>query len=189
MQIQCHFIWGTWYTKICGFQYPWESWDQSPMGTEGWLCCCWCLVAKSYPTLLRHHGLQPTRLLCPWDFPGKSTEVGCPFLLRGSSQPRDQTCISCTAGRFFTTEPPGKDRGWPYYALNSVAGCLLLKEHIHCKINFFIPPLLTKHLGDWELALSQVWHLMQCLSEDHWRQTWYRSWFPCKMTIKIHFAL
>ena len=27
---------------------------------------------------------------------------------RGSSWPRDQTCISCTGGRFFTTEPPGK---------------------------------------------------------------------------------
>ena len=25
----------------------------------------------------RPHGLQPTRLLCPWDFPGKSTGVGC----------------------------------------------------------------------------------------------------------------
>ena len=23
------------------------------------------------------HGLQPTRLLCPWGFPGKSTGVGC----------------------------------------------------------------------------------------------------------------
>ena len=27
---------------------------------------------------------------------------------RGSSQPRDQTCISCMAGGFFTTEPPGE---------------------------------------------------------------------------------
>ena len=26
---------------------------------------------------------------------------------RGSSQPRDRTRVSCTAGRFFTTEPPG----------------------------------------------------------------------------------
>ena len=26
-------------------------------------------------------GLQPTRLLCPWDFPGKSTGVGCHCLL------------------------------------------------------------------------------------------------------------
>ena len=30
---------------------------------------------------LRPHGLQPTRLLCPWDFPGKSTGVGCHCLL------------------------------------------------------------------------------------------------------------
>ena len=27
-------------------------------------------------------GLQPTRLLCPWDCPGKSTGVGCHCLLR-----------------------------------------------------------------------------------------------------------
>ena len=30
----------------------------------------------------RPHGLQPTRLLRPWDFPGKSTGVGCYCLLR-----------------------------------------------------------------------------------------------------------
>ena len=30
---------------------------------------------------LQHHGLQPTRLLRPWDFPGKSTGVGCHCLL------------------------------------------------------------------------------------------------------------
>ena len=29
------------------------------------------------------HGLQPTRLLCPWDFPGKSAGVGCHCLLQG----------------------------------------------------------------------------------------------------------
>ena len=29
----------------------------------------------------RPHGLQPTRLLLPWDFPGKSTGVGCHCLL------------------------------------------------------------------------------------------------------------
>ena len=27
--------------------------------------------------------LQPTRLLCPWDFPGENTGVGCHFLLWG----------------------------------------------------------------------------------------------------------
>ena len=44
--------------------------------------CC-CLVTKSYPTLLQSRGLQPAGLLCPWDFPGKSTGVGCHFLHQG----------------------------------------------------------------------------------------------------------
>ena len=29
------------------------------------------------------HALQPSRLLSPWDFPGRSTGVGCHFLLQG----------------------------------------------------------------------------------------------------------
>ena len=29
------------------------------------------------------HGLQPARLLCPWDSPGKNTGVGCHVLLQG----------------------------------------------------------------------------------------------------------
>ena len=35
------------------------------------------------PDSLQPHGLQPSRLLCPWDFPGKDTGVGCYFLLQG----------------------------------------------------------------------------------------------------------
>ena len=38
--------------------------------------CCWWSVALSCLTL-QPHGLQPTRLLHPWDFPGKSTGVAC----------------------------------------------------------------------------------------------------------------
>ena len=30
------------------------------------------------------HGLQPTRLLCPWNFPGKNTGVGYHFLPQGN---------------------------------------------------------------------------------------------------------
>ena len=44
-----------------------------------------CAAAKSLqscPTL-RPHRRQPTRLLCPWDSPGKNTGVGCHFLLQG----------------------------------------------------------------------------------------------------------
>ena len=31
---------------------------------------------------VRPHRQQPTRLLCPWDSPGKNTGVGCHFLLQ-----------------------------------------------------------------------------------------------------------
>ena len=41
-----------------------------------------CLVAKSYLTLLWPHGLYPTRLLHPWDFPGKTIGVVCHFRLQ-----------------------------------------------------------------------------------------------------------
>ena len=54
------------------------------------ICCFLSLSAFSVsvsrsvmPDSLRPHGLQPTRLLCPWDFPGKDTGVGCHFLLQG----------------------------------------------------------------------------------------------------------
>ena len=113
-------------------------------------CCCCCQVTSVVSDSVRPHRWQPTRLLCPWDSPGKSTGVGCHFLLqcmkvksdsevaqscptlsdpmdcslpgssihgifqarvlewgaiafsRGSSQPRDRTWVSCTAGRSFT---------------------------------------------------------------------------------------
>ena len=41
-------------------------------------------AAKSLQSCLtlRPHRWQPTRLLCPWDSPGKNTGVGCHFLLQ-----------------------------------------------------------------------------------------------------------
>ena len=44
----------------------------------------WSHSVVSYS--LRPHALQPTRLLCPWDFSGKSTRVGCHCLLRSIQQ-------------------------------------------------------------------------------------------------------
>ena len=40
-------------------------------------------VTQSCPTLCNPMDHSLTRLLRPWDFPGKSTEVGCHFLLQG----------------------------------------------------------------------------------------------------------
>ena len=41
----------------------------------------------------RPHGLQPSRLLRPWDFPGKSTGVGCQCLLRPLQQRPQNVCL------------------------------------------------------------------------------------------------
>ena len=42
---------------------------------------------------------------------------------RGSSQPRNQTHISCIVGRFFTSEPPGKPRMITYFQLLKELPC------------------------------------------------------------------
>ena len=54
-----------------------EHWSGLPFSSpihesEKWKWSCSVVSDSSWP-----HGLQPTRLLCPWDFPGKSTGVGC----------------------------------------------------------------------------------------------------------------
>ena len=42
--------------------------------------CVSCILMSNS---LQHHGLGPTKLLCPWNSPGKNTGVGCHFLLQG----------------------------------------------------------------------------------------------------------
>ena len=50
------------------------------------------------------HGLQPTRFLCPWDFPARILEWVAISFSRRSSRPRDQTQVSRVVGRRFTRE-------------------------------------------------------------------------------------
>ena len=49
---------------------------------------------------LRPHGLQPTRLPCPWDSPGKNTGVGGHFFLQGvfPIQELDPSLLHCGEG-------------------------------------------------------------------------------------------
>ena len=59
------------------------------------------IVAKLCLTLLQPHGLQTARLFCPWDIPGKNTEAGCHFLLKGIFliQGLNLHLLSCTGRR------------------------------------------------------------------------------------------
>ena len=72
----CGLVWSTFtrallwevakpYWPVLYHSLMWKKWSRS-------------VVSNS----LRPHGLWPTRLLCPWDFPGKSTGVDCHFLLQ-----------------------------------------------------------------------------------------------------------
>ena len=55
-------------------------------------------VAQSCPTLCDPIDRGPTRLLCPWDSPGKNTGAGCHFLLQcmkvKSESEVDQSCLT-----------------------------------------------------------------------------------------------
>ena len=66
-------------------------------------------VAPVMSDSLRPHGLQPTMLLCPQDFPGKSTGVGYHFLLQGifSTQGSNLGLLHCRQ-TLLPSEPPGK---------------------------------------------------------------------------------
>ena len=60
---------------------------------------------------LQSHGLQPTSVLCLWNFPGKSTGVGCHFLLQEifSTQGLNLCLLRLLHCRqILTTAPPGK---------------------------------------------------------------------------------
>ena len=66
------------------------------LGTKS--CLTLCYPMDGSPPCSSVHGILWARIL-EW--------VAIPFS-RGSSQPRDRTYVSCLAGRFFTTEPPGR---------------------------------------------------------------------------------
>ena len=78
------------------------SWLFTPgdKSTHAHACVCTRECTPCVHSVLSNYfqplGPQPTRLLCPWDFPGKNTEGGCSFLLQGSSWSSHWTHISCT---------------------------------------------------------------------------------------------
>ena len=75
----------------------------------------------------------PTRLLCPWDFPGKSTGVGCHSLLQGifPTQGLNPRLLHCRQ-MLLPSEPPGKSNK----QTNKINNLWLLKEHM-LERNFF----------------------------------------------------
>jgi len=76
---------------------------------------------------LRPHGLQPTRLLHPWDLPGKSTAVGCHCLLPRQHINKQR--------HYFADKGPCCQR----YGFSSMYGCesWTIKKADCCRIDAF----------------------------------------------------
>ena len=60
---------------------------------------CVCVSCSVVSNSLQPHGLYVNIYM---NSPGKSTGMGCHFLLQGSSWLRNQTWVFCIEGRFFT---------------------------------------------------------------------------------------
>ena len=65
------------------------------------------IIVENFPKMGKEiiTEVQETQSLCPWDSPGKNTGMGATVYPRGQNP---SLRVSCLAGRFFTTEPPGK---------------------------------------------------------------------------------
>ena len=63
-----------WLVKSISIYHP------EHISSKNYVCIYVCLAMFDS---LWSHELEPTMLLCPWDFPGKNTGVGCHPLLQG----------------------------------------------------------------------------------------------------------
>ena len=61
--------------------YPTDSVDQVSQFSR--VHMWWWFSCSVVSDFCNHMDCSPTRLLCPWDFPGKNTGVDCNFLLQG----------------------------------------------------------------------------------------------------------
>ena len=70
---------------------------------------CGRMLSHRDVSTLQPHGLQPTRLLCPWDFPWQDSWSGLPVPPPGALADSGIDPLSpALADGFFTTELPGK---------------------------------------------------------------------------------
>jgi len=95
-------VWG-------GLTNSWEKKRSKRQRRKRKICPCCCQVTSVVSDSVRPHGLQPTRLLRPWDSPGKNTGVGCHFLLQcmkvESESEVTQSCL--TLSDPMDCSPPG----------------------------------------------------------------------------------
>ena len=105
------------------------------------------------------HGLQPTRLLCPWDFPGKDTGVGCHFLLLVifPTQGLNLGLLHCRQILYWLSY-----KGSPY---------LQTSKCLHCWKNHLLTCRISDHIFD----TKRPW--LPGYQVQGWHYQSLRSWF------------
>ena len=104
-----------------------------------YVCVLSCSVMSDS---LWSHRLQPARFLCPWNFLGRNTQVGCHFRLQGVFLTQGSNtyllCLLHWQMDFFTTVPPWN----PIYYINEILKCGLL----FCQFSYCIMHLRLIHI-------------------------------------------
>ena len=95
-------------TKLaCHSPYLESIYGSSRSEYDVWVCVCVCSVAQLFLTLCNTRDYSPPGSSVCGISQARILEWVAISSSRGSSWPRDWTCLSCLAGGFFTTEPPG----------------------------------------------------------------------------------
>ena len=83
---------------------------------------------------VRPHGLQPTRLLRPWDSPGKNTGVGCHCLLQFMKvESESEVAQSCPLPVPHGLQPTRLLHPWDFLGNSTGVGChCLLQNFTRC---------------------------------------------------------
>ena len=140
--------------------------QNSMMNTISILPKKWCFVFSTYikrvyillfscevmSDFFHPMDLQPARLLCPWDFPDKSTGVDCPSLLQG----------------IFLTQ------GSNLHLLNWQAGSLPW-SYLGTGSKFTLPSVLESKANNRESPHSQT-AAIHTAESSFWSFTWMDGW-------------
>ena len=104
-----------------------------------------CVSCSVMSDSLRPHGLQPTRLLCPWNSPAKNTGAGCHALPQGIfwTQGLKLRLLYWQVETLPLSHPgsPAYRGGW---ALTSSVTAFALR--CYCLLSGLLPPLLQAGL-------------------------------------------
>ena len=123
------------------------------------------------------HGLQSTRLLCPWTSPGKNTGVGCHSLLQGifSIQGSNLRLLHCRQilyslsheGSLLNVEPQAEILRSLFPDKRHLFSYVIFTGERHSKGNLFKPKLDCRAFTKWGMAYyfpawTAEWYFVSC---------------------------